>query len=144
MSSPQVNVATVHCQLFDLVVFTANADAPETIVRQDKPFSLQVSVEFGGSGAIALMPLTLTIRVDFSVKALGTGEAIELGSARLTTQKGQYRYTPTLKLSKSAAKLGLVPEKIYLIIAVVRIGAADEPSLINGYIDNRTIEVYTP
>jgi hypothetical protein len=139
-----VNVASLQCDLSGLVAFTTSADEPETIVRQDKPFNLQVRVEFSGSGAIALMPLAVNIRVDFFAKAMGSGEPIELGSASLTSEKGQYHYTPTLKLVKSAAKLGFVCEKIYTITAVLRAGAAGEASLINGYIDNLAIEVYAP
>ncbi len=142
--SSQVNLASFHCHLSDLTAFTTSADKPETIVRQDKPFSLQVSVEFSGSGAIALMPLAITIRIDFFAKALGTAETVELGTAKLTTQKGQYLYTPTLKLPKPAVKSGLLPETLYTITGVMRVGAPEEPSLINGYIDNLTIEVYAP
>jgi hypothetical protein len=142
--SAQINIAALTCQLTHLVALSTYSSEPETILRQDKPLELQATVEFGGSGAIALMPLELTIRLDFYARALGTGEVIELGSTSLKTMTDQFTYIPSLKLSKGAVKANLLPEKIYSISAVLRVGAPEGPSFIHGFIDGLTVEVYNP
>jgi hypothetical protein len=141
MGEVQVNIAPFHCQLADLVAFSAKPEEPETILRPDQPFGFQATVEFGGSGAIALMPLELTIRLDFYAKAVGSGAAIDLGNTSLKTTAGQFIYTPTLKLSKSAAKTNLIPPDLYRICAVLRAGAVEGPFLVTGVIETLTIEM---
>lgn len=142
MNEAQINIAPLTCQLTDLVAFTTDPEVAETILAQDKPFALKATVNFSGSGAIALMPLGLTIRLDFFAVAMGIGEAVELGSASLKTVAGQFTYTPTLKLLKSAVKSSFSTEKIYRIRVLMRVGTPEGPSFIHGFLDNLTVEVY--
>jgi hypothetical protein len=66
MKGTQVHIAPITCKLADLSIFTADPNAvSETILRQDEPFQVQVRVDFGGAGAIALMPLELPIQLNF-------------------------------------------------------------------------------
>ncbi len=144
MSEAQVNIAAFSCKLSNSIAFTTNPEEPETILRQDKSFGLGVTIEFGGSGAIALMPLALTIRVNFFAKAYGYGTTIELGETTVTTVPGQFTYQPILKVPKGLLKTDLAPGTLYHVSAMLRVGSLDGPSLINGFIENLTIETYVP
>jgi hypothetical protein len=140
-----ISIAPITCHLSHLTVFTADseADYPETILKQKEPFQLRVTVAFGGPGAIALMPVGLTVRVDFFAEALGIGSKVELGKAVVATAKEVFTYTPTLKVAKPAA-VGLVAEEIYHVSAVLRVGAPEPPALIAGFIEGLTIQIYQP
>lgn len=145
MSESHVNVGPIACQLSDLTVFTANS-APalsETILQGNQPFSLQVTVEFSGSGAIALMPLSPAIQVKFFTKPLSPEQGMELGSVEVITRPGVFVYTPTLNLGPPLS-IGLRTGTIYRIGAVLRIGAPDWPALISGFTEELTIEIYVP
>ena len=142
MKSVQVHIAPIVCKFFDLTAFTTHPDALETIIQQDEPFGLRVTVEFERSGAIALMPLALPIQVDFCAKPYGTSATIELGHVLIETVAGQFTYHPTLDLPVGPASLGVVPEKIYNISALLRIGAVGGPAFINGFIDDLAIQTY--
>jgi len=144
MGTGHTSIAAFTCTLSDLIAFTTNPDEPETILRQDKSFGLGVTVEFGGSGAIALMPLGLTIRVNYYAKAYGSSAVIELGDTTVTTASGQFIYQPILKVPKGLVKTELHPEALYNISALLRSGSPEGPSLINGYIENLVIQIYVP
>lgn len=145
MSESHVNVGPITCQLSELKVSVANAPAAfsETILQGNQPFSLQVTVEFSGSGAIALMPLSPSIQVKFFTKPLSPEPGMELGSIEVLTRPGVFVYTPTLSLG-APLSIGLRPGTIYRIGAVLRIGAPDWPALISGFTEELTIEIYIP
>jgi hypothetical protein len=128
--------------LRDLVAFSVNGETEETIFLQDELLAVQVAVEFSRSGAIALMPLRLSIQVEFFAKPLGKGGTIALGNATLTTAANQYTYHPTLELPQGLVSLGLVPEKVYKVSALMKVGAADFPAFIYGWIEGLTIQTY--
>lgn len=142
MSRIHATIAPVACTLSNLTAFTADPDTLETIVRQDEPLGLQVMVEFERSGAIALMPLALPIRVRFFAKPLGMGETIEVGTAIATTKAHVFVYTPTLRLDKGPATVGFVAETIYSISAVLLVGAEGYPAFVYGAIEHLSIQTY--
>ena len=144
MSDSHVNVGPIGCQLYNLTVFTANTKSafPETVLQPHQPFSLKVTVEFSGPGAIALMPLAPTIQVEFYAKPLSPDPAMVLGNIEMMALPGTLTYMPTLTLG-SPQSIGWHTKTIYRIGAVLRVGAPDGPSLINGFIETLTIEIYT-
>ena len=144
MSDSHVNVGQIECELSNLTVFTANAKSkfPETVLREHQPFSLKVTVDFSGPGAIALMPLAPMIYVEFHAKPLSPEPAMVLGHIAAKAIPGVWTYTPTLNLG-SPRSMGLRPKTIYRIAAVLRVGAPEGPSLINGFTEELTIEIYT-
>jgi hypothetical protein len=145
MSDSHVNVGPIACQLSSLTVFTTNAStaSSETVLQGNQPFSLTVTVEFSGSGAIALMPLSPAIQVKFFAKPLSPDQGMALGSVELMTRPEVLLYTPTLSLG-APLSIGLRTETIYRIGAVLRVGASDWPALISGFTEELTIEIYIP
>lgn len=143
MKGSHVQIAPINCNLSHLTVFTTVSDLehPETILDQHEPFSLQVMVEFGGPGAIALMPLSLCIKVSFFAEPCGLGAKIELGDSLIDTSARTFTYTPTLTIA-TPASVGLVAEGIYQVTAVLRVGALNSPALIIGFIDGLIIQIY--
>lgn len=139
----QVNIAPISCNLSNLTVFTPNSHTayPEMILRQDESFSLRVTVEFAGPGAIALVPLCLPIKVNFFAEPYGIGKKFELGNTLVETSAKTLTYTPTLTVAKPAG-VGLITEEIYQVTAVLRIGAPDWPALITGFIEGLAIQTY--
>lgn len=145
MSDSHVNISPIECRLSCLTVFTNNTPTtfPDTILQGRHSFSLQVTVEFLGSGAIALMPLAPTIRVEFYMKPLGPEQGAMLGNIELTTEPEVFVYKPTLDLGPPIS-LGLNAGKIYKIGSILRVGAPNWPSLISGFTEELTVEVYLP
>ena len=144
MKGTQVNVAAITCKLAHLKVFTTDANADsETILRQDEPFQVQVKVEFGGAGAIALMPLALPIQLNFFADPYGCGAKIDLGNTIIATSAKIFTYTPTLKIT-TPAFVGLMTEEIYQITAVLRVGVLNSPAFITGFIEGLAIQTYNP
>lgn len=143
MKGSHVQVAPINCNLSNLTVFTtaSNGEHPETILHQHESFSLRITVEFGGSGAIALMPLNLCIKVSFYAEPCGLGSKIELGDTSIDTSARTFTYTPTLTIATPTA-VGLVAEAIYQVTAVLRVGALNSPALIIGFIDGLIIQTY--
>lgn len=144
MSDSYINVVPIACRLSDLTVETVGAGQPssETILQGDQPFSLKVTVEFSGSGAIALMPLSPSIQVEFYTKPLSPAPGIVLGKVEIKTSPGILIYSPTLTLAPPMS-IGLRPKVIYCIGVVLRVGAPDWPALINGFTEELTIEIYS-
>jgi hypothetical protein len=144
MKGTQVNVAPITCKLSHLKLFTTdpNADS-ETILRQDEPFQVQVRVEFGGAGAIALMPLTLPIQLNFFADPYGCGAKVDLGNIIVETSAKIFTYTPTLAVV-APALVGLMPEEIYQITAVLRVGVPNSPAFITGFMEGLAIQTYNP
>ncbi len=121
MKGTQANAVLITCKLSNLCVFTTDPDAeyPETILNQDEPFSLRVTVEFSGTGALALIPLCLSIQVNFFAEPCGFGSKVELGHTSVDTSAKLFTYTPTLTVA-TPATVGLVSEAIYQITGVLR------------------------
>lgn len=143
MKGSHVQVAPINCTLSNLTIFTTSPDTehPKTILHQHESFSLQVTVEFGGCGAIALMPLSLCIKVSFFAEPCGLGSKLELGDTSVDTSAKLFTYTPTLAIA-TPTSVGLVAEEIYQVTAVLRVGAANSPALIIGFIDGLIIQTY--
>lgn len=143
MKGTQVSVAPITCQLSNLTVFTTEADAEysDIIIKQDESFAVSVTVQFVGSGAIALMPLGMSIKVNFLAEPYGIGSKIELGDTSVKTSAETFIYTPTLAIAKPTS-VGLVRETIYQVIAVLRVGAPDWPAWITGFIEGLAIQTY--
>ena len=144
MSDSHVNVGPIACRLSNLTVFTINANPAfsETVLQDNQPISLAVTVEFSGPGAIALMPLLAAIQVEFYAKPLSPELGIKLGNIEVVTQPEVLTYTPILNLG-SPLSMGLKSGIIYRIGAVLRVGAPKWPSLINGFTEEVTIEIYS-
>jgi hypothetical protein len=144
MKGTQINIAPITCNLSHLTLFTTDSNAePETILRQDEAFQVQVRVSFGGAGAIALMPLTIPIQVNFFADPYGCGAKIDLGNTIIETSAKTFTYTPTLAIS-APAFVGLLPEEIYQITAVLRVGVINSPAFITGIMEGLAIQTYNP
>lgn len=145
MKGTQISVAPVTCKLSNLTLFTTepNAEYPETILVQDESFQVRVTVEFGGSGAIALMPLCLPIQVNFFAEPFGCGAKVELGNTLVETSAHIFIYTPTLAVS-TPASVGMVVEEIYQVRGVLRVGVPNFPAFITGFIEGQPIQTYNP
>jgi hypothetical protein len=143
MKGSHVQVASINCTLSNLTIFTTAPDTeyPQTILHQHESFSLRVTVEFGGPGAIALMPLSLCIKVNFFAEPCGLGSKIELGDSLVDTSARTFTYTPTLTIA-TPTSVGLVAEAIYQVTAVLRVGALNAPALIIGFTDGLIIQTY--
>ncbi len=143
MSDSHINVVPIDCRLSNLTVFTtdANQEFPDTILQSHQPFSLKVTVEFLGPGAIALMPLSPSIQVEFYIKPLTPDAGQILGKVEVKASPDILTYSPTLTFAPPVS-IGLRPKTIYSVGAILRVGAPDWPSLINGFIEELTIEVY--
>jgi hypothetical protein len=144
MSESYVNIGPIACRLSNLIVSTDNdnSDFSATVLQGNQPFSLQVTVEFSGPGAIALMPLSPAIQVSFYTKPLGPEAGVDLGSLVIHTKPGVFTYTPTLTLG-SPFSIGLKAKMLYRLGAALRVGAPEWPSLITGYTEEVTVELYT-
>lgn len=140
-----VNIVPYTCNLSNLAVFTTdpNATHSDTIIERHQPFSLRAIVEFCGSGAIALMPLKLSVKLNFFATTYGSGLKLDLGSTTVTTVAGVFIYKPTLSVT-SATEIGLTSEPIYQLGALLLAGAPDMPALITGFITGLDIQIYTP
>ena len=143
MEGCQVNVAPITCKLSKLTVCTAdpNEEYQNAILQQDESFSLRVTVEFGGPGAIALMPLGMSIQVNFFAEPYGVNSKVELGKTSMNTSSKIFTYTPTLAVAKSA-HVGLILEEIYQVTAVLRVGEPNWPAFIIGFIEGFAIQTY--
>lgn len=142
MNEAHVVVTSVTCRLSDLIAFGKNSGTPETVFSDGEPVMVVVTVEFSGSGAIALMPLKPSIQVDFYAKCFGPGEELELGCVTVEAATKQLVYKPTLVLSRGLGTAGLVSDKIYKISALIRVGSPGYPSLVTGFIEGLVIQTY--
>lgn len=144
MSDSKINVVPIACHLSNLTVFTTDASEilSSTVLQGNQPFSLKVTVEFSGPGAIALMPLSPSIQIEFYAKPLSPDPGIALGRVEVKASPDVLTYPLVLTLPPPAS-IGLRSKTIYTIGSVLRVGAPDWPSLINGFTEELTIEVYT-
>lgn len=138
----QAQIASITCTLSGLTAFNHTPDQPETILAHDQPFGLTLTVEFSGSGAIALMPLGLPLQVEFFGMAIGARDSIPLGQVTIQTTGGQFTYHPTLKVINGPASLGLVCEAVYRVTGLLRVAASGYPSFLTGVMEDLMIQVY--
>lgn len=138
----QVNIAPLACSITDIAVFGPGPN-PDTIIKQGEAFTLQVTVNFSGPGAAALMPLNLPVTVTFYAESYGPGAEIELGSATLNTTGSTLSYNLTASIP-AAVSSALDAEKVYKIAAVLRVGSPAFPALVNGFSEGLTMQVYNP
>jgi hypothetical protein len=143
MSDSQINVLPIACRLSNLTVFTTDADAefPNTVLKDNQPFSLKVMVEFFGPGAIALVPLSPAIQLEFYIKPLGPDLGMVLGKVEIKTIPDLLVYSATLTVAPPTS-IGLRPKTIYCVGVTLRVGSPDWPSLISGFTEELTLEVY--
>jgi hypothetical protein len=137
----QITIATLDCTLSDLLAYTATSARAETVFAQTDPLSIQVKVEFVGSGAIALLPLTPIVQVEFFAKGIGAPQ-IHLGHVLLETVANQFCYEPTLMLSEGLQSAGLLSEKVYQLSALLRVGHPSYPAFVTGFIEGLLIQTY--
>jgi hypothetical protein len=161
MPTPEIVLESipVRCRIYGLSVCQSNAAADgrwdgtghgtdadqwetQTIIMGDRPFHVQVTVEWLGSAAIALLMLNPLISADFYIKPVGVGEDIEIGSIAQSTSASQRSYTLALGL-ESPDQQGIEPG-LYYLYATVRVGADEGPALLWDVIDGVRIEVLTP
>lgn len=138
----QVNIAPLTCNISNISVFGPGPN-PDDIVRKGEAFNLRVTVNFGGPGAIPLMPLNLPIKVTYYAESYGPGAEIELGSATATTVGGDFSYNLTANVPAAISNL-LDAERVYKIAAVLRVGSSAFPALVNGFSEGLTMQVYAP
>jgi hypothetical protein len=140
--STQVNIAPLSCSISNISVFGPGPN-PDDIVRKGESFNLRVTVNFGGPGAIPLMPLNLPIKVTYYAESYGPGNEIELGEANVTTSGGVTSYDLTATVSAATSNL-LSAERVYKIAAVLRVGSISFPALVNGFSEGLAMQVYAP
>ncbi len=142
MANAHVTVLPIGCNL-SLLIHSHQFESESSggAIEPDQPFSLSARVEIHGAGAIALVALAPTITAEFYAKAIGPGEDVAIGQADVQATVGTYVYHPTLAV-QSPSSTGLHTSRIYRLGVLVRIGAPALPSLIHGYIEPLTLEVY--
>lgn len=128
--------------LADLVMLSKITGQPANIVAIAEPLLLSVTVSFTGSGAIALMPLAPAIQVNFCARPLPGRNTLELGTVTLPTQPHQFTYTPAIALPDGVGAVGAVPEQVYSLSALVRVGAVGHPALMTGWIEGSLVQTY--
>ncbi|MDX2244344.1 MAG: hypothetical protein NW224_27030 [Leptolyngbyaceae cyanobacterium bins.302] len=138
----RVSIAAFACTLSDLVALDKNTGQSESIFQLTNPVILSVTVTFSGSGAIALVPLSPQIQVDFFAKSLRDRQELELGCVTLTTLPKQLIYTPAISLANGFDTVGAESNQAYGVSALVRIGASSFPSLITGMIEGLLLQTY--
>jgi hypothetical protein len=144
MNASQINVLPIYCHLSNLIVVLNEDDQGITCaaIEQEQAFVLSVSVEFRGPGAIALLPLSPTLTVEFYARAVGPGEDVTLGISTTQAIAQTLTYTPTLEI-ESASSVGLQSGLVYRLGVLLRVGAPTWPGLISGFLEELSLEVYT-
>lgn len=138
----RTRIAAFACALSELTALAKDSGQSESIFNLTDPVILSVTVEFSGSGAIALMPLSPSIQIDFLAKSFHHREELELGCVALSTMPKQLIYTPAISLPNGLGAVGANPDQAYFISALVRVGAKGFPALITGMIDGLIIQLY--
>ncbi len=150
MNDLQSFTAGLQCTLSELRIGNVQNAASISIEKND-PIQLSVKVTFSdtadGNLISLLLPLGLTIRVNFSARSYsGPGPEVNLGHAILTTVADVFEYTPTLVISGGAEAAGLDTNAVYQIKAIVRVGHApfSIPTLGRGFINGLDLPVGKP
>jgi hypothetical protein len=143
MSSTLLQSIPISCRIHRLTVFTSQAEdeTANTVLYQNEPFSVQVSLDFVGTNAIALLALKPVIQLDFYAKLLSKGLSIELGSLTTETNTQQLTYIPTLALG-SPVDIGLTAAKVYRFGVLARIGALEQPALLWGIFEELMVQIH--
>ncbi len=161
MPKPEIFLESipVRCRVYGLSVCQSTAIADEQcdgtrggtnadywemqiVLTGDRPFHVQVTVEWLGSAAIALLMLQPSLAVDFYIKPVGAGHSIDLGTVEQPTAASQQVYAPCLML-ESPDQQGIHPG-FYHLHATVRVGAAEGPALLWDVIGGVRLEVFEP
>ncbi|MEM9448736.1 MAG: hypothetical protein AAGA75_09385 [Cyanobacteria bacterium P01_E01_bin.6] len=135
----------VRCRVSGLTVIQSGHDDGEEIeqiLMADRPFCIQVTVEWLGNAAIALLMLDPTLSVEFVAKPAGIGDKIELATASETMQAPQLAYTPRLDLN-TPHSYGL-EAGVYHLNAIIRVGAEAGPAMLCGVYEGIIIEIFNP
>ncbi|MEM9903723.1 MAG: hypothetical protein AAF921_01690 [Cyanobacteria bacterium P01_D01_bin.44] len=143
MGSMDIHSISIFCRLEGIKILSAVLASTPTdtvILQHNQPYSLQVSVEFIGSNAIALLALTPTLRADFYATPVGVGQSMTLGTVCLSSQPQQQLYTLELKIP-SIDNAGLEDNRVYRLSALVRIGATDQPAILCGVLEAPIVQI---
>lgn len=143
MGSVNIHSLSIVCKAYGLSVLTDEVweTSANVILPHDSPFSVQITLAFENSNAIALLALSPTIQADFYAAPLQAGNKVDLGSSTLTAESQQTTYAPQLEL-QSPAVLGLVPHQVYRLGVLVRIGALHQPALLCGVVEELMAQVH--
>jgi hypothetical protein len=137
----QVTIATFDCALTELLAYTATSTRAETVFAHTEALTMRVTVEFLGSGSIALLALKPPIQVEFFAKAIGAKQ-LSIGHILLDTAPKQFRYEASLIVSQGLGSIGFLPEKVYQLSALLRVGCPNYPAIVTGFIKGRLIQTY--
>jgi hypothetical protein len=140
----QTCLLPVTCQLLNLGTHTTLPPATGAVLNVKDPLIVQVTVQFGGDGAIALMPLGLSIRVDFFARSMGIKQDLDLGTTVMPTEAGIFIYQPRLEVQGGTKAVNLLTDRVYEIRALLRVGAPGHPALITGTMTGFMLQTYTP
>ncbi|MEB3212081.1 MAG: hypothetical protein VKL39_12035 [Leptolyngbyaceae bacterium] len=135
----------VRCRVYGLSAMQSDSNGHEEVERilvGDRPFRVQLTLDFLGNSAIALLMLEPMLFVEVLVKPAGMGDKVELGAIHQTLTPEQLTYAPVLDL-ESPIHYGL-DAGLYHLSAMVRIGAENGPALLCGSVKGPTIEVFSP
>jgi hypothetical protein len=140
-SKSQITIATFDCTLSDLTLFSTASTRAETVFAQTEPLAVRVTVDFLGSGSIALLALAINLQVEFFAKAIGE-KNFSMGQVLLETNPKQLSYQPTLVLPEGLASVGFLPEKVHQLSALLRVGNPNYPAMVTGFIEGLLIQTY--
>ncbi|MEB3355209.1 MAG: hypothetical protein VKK04_00580 [Synechococcales bacterium] len=135
------SILPIRCRLSDLAAIAQPADEATSVLAVEQAFTLAVTVEFLGAGAIALLRLQPQICVEFYAKPAIAGETLGLGLVR----EGAIASTSIYRLEhliESPRAAGLAPGTVYHIGALLRVGALEGPALIAGVHEALMVEMY--
>lgn len=141
MENVTTRIIPIECRFSQLQAIAPSSHHPVTALQLDQPFSLQVTVEFLSSVAIALLRLSPQIRADFYAKPIASGDGYELGTVAIAAQPDQLTYTLHHSLD-APDELGLLKHGLYRIGAILRVGAPDGPALLSGILESLVLELY--
>lgn len=143
MGSVNIHSLPIVCKAHGLSVLTNEIweTSANVILNHDSPFSVQITLDFENSNAIALLALVPTIQADFYATPLQAGNKVDLGSSTLTADRQQTIYAPQLDL-QSPAVLGLIPHQVYRLGVLVRIGALHQPALLCGVVEDLMAQIH--
>ena len=83
-----------------------------------------------------------SIKINFFAEPYNFGSQLELDETLVDTSAGSFTYTPILEVP-TPATVGLVPDEIYQVTALLRVWAPNEPALGTGSIEEFLIQTYS-
>ncbi|MGF1495253.1 MAG: hypothetical protein ACFB8W_00295 [Elainellaceae cyanobacterium] len=134
-------ILPIRCRLANLSAIAHSSGEATSTLSLDYPFTLAVTVDFLGTGAIALLRLQPQICVEFYAKPVIAGGTLDLGlvSEEAIASVSSYRLE---HLVESPGEAGLTPGTVYHLGALLRVGAPGGPALIAGVQESLMVEVY--